>query len=462
MQYVNDDMDELMRRAAKEYPLNTQGADWGKVLHALQSGGGDPEPPKKGAGNKRYLWLLMLIPIGLVCNHIVSNKKNEEKPVATPRAMALPAKNNHDLFQAQQPGDGIRTEKTNDQSGHIRKQDHDVVRTHSNNSSSSTGNLVTENNSIKATNSARQAVAYSSFPSAPFFRVTITPSAIKTKTSFDLPKYPAGEKHDVPSTAGDTNQDFGFVGSAHPDTIRKKNLSGPVDVQASIRDTSERADLSIVSLSDSAGSAEPEKNNAAKTYRKKFYAGAFATIDGTSINLQKIQQGSIGYGIMLGYSHSNRWSVEASASTVKRYYYSDGKYLKTTHIYLPPNSSITEVKGNCRMTDISLAARYSFGRSRQWFGTGGISSYQMKSEQYDYVYYYPTSGSYVTRRRWYNETRNYMAAAVHLSAGYYVPLGKTAALRIEPYVKVPLKGMGVGSLPLTSGGLQVGVVKRLF
>jgi len=35
MQSLNDDMDELFRRASDEYPLNTNGADWNKVLQQL-------------------------------------------------------------------------------------------------------------------------------------------------------------------------------------------------------------------------------------------------------------------------------------------------------------------------------------------------------------------------------------------------------------------------------------------
>ena len=32
MQFVNDDMDDLYRRAAEEYPLKTDSGDWNKVL----------------------------------------------------------------------------------------------------------------------------------------------------------------------------------------------------------------------------------------------------------------------------------------------------------------------------------------------------------------------------------------------------------------------------------------------
>jgi hypothetical protein len=37
MQYVNDDMDELFKRAAENYPLDTNSANWNKVLAALKN-----------------------------------------------------------------------------------------------------------------------------------------------------------------------------------------------------------------------------------------------------------------------------------------------------------------------------------------------------------------------------------------------------------------------------------------
>ena len=39
MQYVNDDMDELFRRAAENYPLNTNSADWNEVQKKLIAAG---------------------------------------------------------------------------------------------------------------------------------------------------------------------------------------------------------------------------------------------------------------------------------------------------------------------------------------------------------------------------------------------------------------------------------------
>jgi len=71
MQYVNDDMDEVFRRAAENYPLDTNSANWNKVLSALQGmETPNPIPEKKGNKNRRFLWLLLLLPLGLICNKL--------------------------------------------------------------------------------------------------------------------------------------------------------------------------------------------------------------------------------------------------------------------------------------------------------------------------------------------------------------------------------------------------------
>src|SRR6478752_681307 len=66
MQSLNDDMDELFRRASEEYPLKADGADWDKVMQQLHA----PEEPvieNKKQRDYKFLWLLLLLPIGFVC-----------------------------------------------------------------------------------------------------------------------------------------------------------------------------------------------------------------------------------------------------------------------------------------------------------------------------------------------------------------------------------------------------------
>ena len=61
MLYVNDDTDELFRRAADDYPLNTDGAEWEKVYNQLPGSnlntpGQNLPEPKIGIGYCCYYY----------------------------------------------------------------------------------------------------------------------------------------------------------------------------------------------------------------------------------------------------------------------------------------------------------------------------------------------------------------------------------------------------------------------
>ena len=83
MQHVNDDMDELFRRAAENYPLDTNSANWNKVLAAMQDQNqAKTTPEKKRKNNGRFLWLLLLLPLGLICNQLYSPGDLDDKTLA--------------------------------------------------------------------------------------------------------------------------------------------------------------------------------------------------------------------------------------------------------------------------------------------------------------------------------------------------------------------------------------------
>ena len=64
MQYVNDDMDELFRRAAENYPLDTSNSNWNKVSSALNNT--EENPNERSNKKKRFFWLFALIPLSLI------------------------------------------------------------------------------------------------------------------------------------------------------------------------------------------------------------------------------------------------------------------------------------------------------------------------------------------------------------------------------------------------------------
>ncbi len=114
---LNEDMDDLIRQSAEDYPLKIEGEDWDKVQGAMQSTTVLEEPGER----KRDWWLLLLlIPLLVAVSYLYYNN-NTQKPViysntsktdaATENQKAggsLP-KNNESIHKENNPTDPIAT-----------------------------------------------------------------------------------------------------------------------------------------------------------------------------------------------------------------------------------------------------------------------------------------------------------------------------------------------------------------
>lgn len=56
----------------------------------------------------------------------------------------------------------------------------------------------------------------------------------------------------------------------------------------------------------------------------------------------------------------------------------------------------------------------------------------------------------------YNNMSLHSAASLKLSIGYEKNIRKAVRIRLEPYIQIPLKGIGVGSMPVTTTGVHIG------
>jgi hypothetical protein len=212
----------------------------------------------------------------------------------------------------------------------------------------------------------------------------------------------------------------------------------------------------IVTTEQDSKKPQATKNN------KKFYVGLIGGIDASTVKFEKFQNAGFTYGVLLGYQLNNRWSVETGSFLEKKYYYSDGQYFNASKIYpASANAKIIDVTGNCKMIEIPVSVKYDFGlhKKSNWFATLGGTSYLMKKENYYYHVYYGSAGPYYHEKDTNSTEKNFLSN-LSFSAGYTHRLGNFADLRIEPYLKIPISGMGVGDLPLFSTGVQVGIIKK--
>lgn len=210
---------------------------------------------------------------------------------------------------------------------------------------------------------------------------------------------------------------------------------------------------------------KPEANrviklNTRNNNEKGFYAGIMFGVDMSSIHFQSAQAGGT-MGFIIGYSFNEKWSIESGMLWDTKRVYDDGTYFNPPG-YTPTNGiTITAVNGKSRLYELPVNMKYTIiSGKHNLFATTGISSYLMRTENYDYKYTQnnqPGGHNYLSYTK---ETKNWFSVA-NFSIGYTHKLGTMGSIRVEPYLKVPLTNLGTANMPIMSTGLNIGFTKPL-
>jgi hypothetical protein len=205
--------------------------------------------------------------------------------------------------------------------------------------------------------------------------------------------------------------------------------------------------------------AQPRKNIHGHS-EKGLYAGIVIGADLTSIHFKSMKTGAT-KGLLVGYALNEKWSIESGVFWDKKRMYDDGSNFNPPG-YTPTSSTrIVAVNGTNRLYEWPVNIKYVIiPQKHSLFVTAGVSSYFMKKENYDYEYIQnnqPGGHNYLSYE---NETKNWFSVA-NFSIGYAHKLGATGSIRIEPYLKLPIKNLGVGNMPIMSTGLNIGFTKQL-
>jgi hypothetical protein len=192
---------------------------------------------------------------------------------------------------------------------------------------------------------------------------------------------------------------------------------------------------------------------------KGWYAGVIVGMDLSSIHFNAPKTGT-NKGLLFGYAVNERWSIETGMYWDQKRFYGAGTYFRPSNYTLPPGVTMLAVTGDSRLYEWPVNIRYSIIPNRnKLFVTAGLSSYFMRRENYEYEY--EQNGQYGKNYASYTNQSNNMLAVVNMSLGYSYKLGSLGTVRMEPYVKIPLKDLGVNNMPVMSTGINIGFTRRI-
>lgn len=453
MQDVNNDMDDLFKQAAERYPLKTDGADWDKVLAGLN----DADAPvavtftTQSNRKKRALWLLLLLPFAslyIVLHNHVETKNNTSNKVKS--------SNQNKVIT----NDNIAGNKAKPQANALLKQDNSSATS----SNHQVENVTKKSNEIsgRITNVSLQNKNNSKHQNVNFSFINDDEKSISNTTN------KSNKQVDENRIGNNKNK----VDEKQPDDVLKRiqnTTAKQNETEIAEQKNTVASDAFTANKKDSTETKANQKKEDKKVIAKLktqqqqgFYAGAMASFDVSTIKLQRINKTGYGFNLMVGYRFSKHVSAESGLGWSLKNYYSIGKYFDIKKTGLSADSKVVYTNGNCNMLEVPVAVKYDFGESKNhsFFTKAGISSYFMKKESYAYRVYHGTNvaDAYDATRSYKNSCSDLFSVA-DFSVGYQLRLNKATTLRVEPYLKVPLRGIGIAKLPITSTGISVGFTR---
>ncbi len=176
------------------------------------------------------------------------------------------------------------------------------------------------------------------------------------------------------------------------------------------------------------------------------HLGVMVAPDYTTVKSASGDKLSSNIGLSVGYQFFDHWSLNTGLTyTVKNYTAKAADFNGNTMW------GLSYVDGNCHMIEIPLTIRYDFTSHSKttFFLNGGLSSYLMRKESYDYYY----TGVTDPYKKSYTTNESYWMAEASFSFGVEHRINKNFSVQVEPFVRAPLSGVGYGNIYLSSYGV---------
>ena len=438
MQYVDNDMDDLFQRAAENYPLRIDEGDWESVAKRISV---ESAPEKTAVPfikkiNKRLILLALLL-LTSICWLLFENIK-----------VSKPTNGNNKILS-----NTISDNKNNQLVGNILST-----------------NLKADNSQNK---NDKQVVTDNSIIILPVFSSTATGKAIRKiyKSSYLL------KANINAASVGESGNDIalGTENNSSDNKIEennrkesKENFSNKIkeetkdqnkNITTNVKDESKKAN-------DSSGKKNTKKGNivfSSNTNKKGFYVGLVAAADFNKVEAGSFSHTGFDAGLLVGYRVNSRLSFETGVIRNNKNYVSQGKDFNMNKIRssMPAGMVVDNLQSKSSLIEIPLKVKYDViaKRKSNVFIGAGVSSYIMTKEKNNYDV--SLNGVQSKFEKVYTKNSYDVPAVANLSIGYEQSISNYLHLRIEPFLKIPIQGVGVGSLPITSAGLQVGIISHL-
>ncbi|TKK71504.1 hypothetical protein FC093_00315 [Ilyomonas limi] len=390
MQDVENDMDELFRKAVVNYTLEAGADNWDTIVAQLSDDSSvmpvEINRKENGAANAIFLLLFLLIPLSTAMFSYYSN------------------------------------------------------------------------NAVGKSNSHAAAVSYSS-PQQEINNNTITGKQNSIT-------YSADKTERIIPTIGpfynnETDKSVQAITPTAPvKNVEKKNSKQVDSIYSKNSFTASPAGSQIVNMNQQKsndGRQQPITTNTHTPQKPHLYAGIIAGLALNEVKNQGFKKPGFDAGIIAGFRINKNAAVEVGLLYSKKYYFSNGKYFSMDKMSgsMPAEMKVLSVEGSSNLYQLPVAIKYDIvhKKSSTFFSSAGMSSYILTKEKNDYQT--SMNGVQQNMKGMYKQVSAGFASSIDVSVGYEHTIQKGTTIRIQPYLQIPLKGMGMGSMQVMSAGIHI-------
>lgn len=419
----DNEFENLFKRAADNYPINSSNADWQTVLSQLE----DKDGNNKGffLFNKKLLpFVILLIAVGIassvITGLIVWNSSSNKKRLSTEPIIKL--NNQQNSTNVKRIADEVYEKVIQDMKKntfsympHNKLKENDVVTKQQ--------QFVQNKSSIISTNDLKEISAHSKENKInnDATENSIPPSTVTTQLNSEK-----NESVVIPKIATDSTGNLNLENTTDHTTKPSSLIPNNPTKIATTR-------------------LKPSKY---------FYAGILYAKDKSSIKLEPNKGSGYSIAMMLGYHFSKKWSVETGLHFEKKELYTNGTNFDKS--ILNASGNIIWIESEAKLLEIPITFKRDLlqKKNHSLFSTVGVSSYLVNKETIEYEE--EIGGVFQNEFVVFEKNTSNFFSTFNLSLGYQYNLGKFGNIRVEPYFNIPIGVIGNSKSPVYSKGVFLG------
>ena len=189
-------------------------------------------------------------------------------------------------------------------------------------------------------------------------------------------------------------------------------------------------------------------------FRKSFSVSFSLGPDVSAIHLNNAGKIEPAFGLGISYAFASKWSIKSGIFFEKKVYEAAPSDYHAPARFTNYFPDLKNISADCELIELPLVVSYYFSASPtySWLASAGISSFLMKTEDYDYLSKNASGQSSYYNYVIHNKNEHFLSS-IRLSAGYQKKLSNNFSIVAEPYFNVPLSGIGYGKVNLYSAGV---------